>query len=195
MARSSSFEPGPEHVRRPDDRHRQAVRGLQDDALGGQLAAAVGRNGAGVVVFGPRPVRSARPGGGDAGDEDEALELRRGAEAGLDEMPRPFDVGRFEGRFAGRLDDPGQMEDVIPVRDGGGEGGGIAEVADDELDGLALERPRVARPADEADDVVAAMGEGRRQPPSDEPAGPRDQGFHDPTSKSRPPSALESSRF
>ena len=143
-----------------------------------QLAAAIGGDGPGLIFLGPRPVGRGRSRGGDAGDEDEALEARRPAEASLDEMARAFDVGRFESRIAGRLNDSGQMKDPVPARDGRIERGGIPEISDHELDRKPFEAGGPARPSDETGDVMAAAGERRRQPASDETARARDQGLH-----------------
>jgi hypothetical protein len=70
------------------------------------------------------------------------------------------------------------MEDTVSALDSRVKGTGLAAVADDEIHGEVAERGRMARPADQAGDLVAPADGLPGQPPAYEPARPRDKAFH-----------------
>ena len=115
--------------------------------------------------------------GGDAGDVDEAAEVRVGGLDGFEKVAGAGVIGGVELGFAAGLDEGGGVDDGVDAGDGGSERGGVGDVAD----GLFV-REREPLPAagaaEEGADVVALGGELLGDVGAEEAGGAGDEDVH-----------------
>ena len=182
---------GAEHVRGPEDGHREAVPGGQDQLFRFELAASVVGDGPGLAVLVGGLALRARPGGGDARHEEETLEPGPGRKAGFDEIPGALDVGRSVGLPVGGADDRSQMKNDVLILDGGRQGRLVTKIPDGEGYRSALKEARPARRAHQAGHLGAPADQLLDEMAPDEAAGARDQRFHAALSVIRPPDHSE----
>ena len=96
---------------------------------------------------------------GDGGGVDELVDA--GAASGFEEVASAGNVGFIEFARVANVEAivGGNVEDAAYAVEGAEERGGVAEVAEDALDGERINRAEVAGGADENTDAVAASDE------------------------------------
>ena len=97
--------------------------------------------------------------GGDGGSVDELFDAA--AASGFEEIASAGNVGVVEFAWVANVEAivGGNVEDAADTVEGAEERGGVAEVAEDALDGERINRAEVACGADENTDAVAASNE------------------------------------